>query len=294
MNAKRACLVALVITLAGIGAARAQQPGGDSAVAPLALPSAMPAPGPEAGPVDGAVPPPTGPRLSDYILGTRSNCCGPVGDDGPIATELYVRWGPSAVIPNGFLAKTLETGWDVQAGGRVLFFNPTNDAAWTLDLSLSNVWNQGQHSDRVAVLGLLVANPLTGQGEKVPVGVTVRDLNRTYANLGVGREWYIWCPAANCPNCGQMQDGPNWRVGFDVGGRWGSESLQLHEIKHRTEVIEAVFASVHTDLEIPYGGWVFLIGGRVEWDNTWMHTILQGLPENLQNINLLMTLGVRY
>jgi hypothetical protein len=289
MNAKRACLVALVMALAGFGVARAQQYGPGSSKS-TGAPSALPAPSAEPGPTDAPMPPPTGPRLSDYILGSKPDCCGPMGGDGTIATEIYVRWGPSIVVMNGFLPKTLETGWEVQGGGRALFFNADNDAAWTIDLSLSDIGNQGQHTDRIATLHLLEPNAT----DKVAVPVTVRALNRTYANLGLGREWYLWDQAANCPSCGNMPGGCNWRVGFDAGGRWGTESMDFHEIKHRTEVIEALFVSVHSDVEIPWRGWVIVVGGRVEWDNTWMHTILQDAPENLQNINILMTLGVRY
>jgi hypothetical protein len=294
MNAKRACLVALVMTLAGVGAARAQRDGGGSyGSGGSAPPPSWPAPGIEARPVDGPVPPMV-PHLSDYILGTSPDCCGPTGGNGPISTELYVRWGPSANLPNGFLARVLETGWQVQGGGRALFFNPEADAAWTVDLFLSNIGNQGQHSDRVLHLHLLFNNPNTGNTSRVDFPVTVRALNRTYANLALGREWYLCSPAANCPSCGRMEEGCTWRVGLDLGGRWGTESMDFHEIKHRTEAIESLFASVHTDVEIPCGGWIFVVGGRFEWDNTWMHTILQSIPENLQNINVLMTLGVRY
>ncbi|HKI38488.1 MAG TPA: hypothetical protein VKA46_41955 [Gemmataceae bacterium] len=303
MNAKCACLVALVISLAGAGTARAQLYGGGPSGTPESPPPSpppLPAPGPVAAEADGPVPLPTGPHLSDYILGpNKADCCGPVGGDGPIATELYLRWGPSVNLMNGFLAKTLETGWEVQGGGRALFFNPAHDGAWTVDLGLSDVANQGQHSDRVAILNSIIVPVSNGVGGSIPtrvfgIPVTVRNLNRTYANLALGREWYIWAPGATCPTCGRMGEGVTWRVGCDAGGRWGSEKMQFHEIAHRTEVIEAAFVSLHTDMEVPCGGWVFLVGGRVEWDNTWMHSILQDVPENLQNINVMMTLGVRY
>jgi hypothetical protein len=295
MNAKRACLVALVMTLAGVGAARAQQygsgPYGDRSAPP---PSAIPAPAAQPGAVDAPVPPPTGPRLSDYILGTTPDCCGPLGGNGPISLEPYLRLGVSAILPTGFLGKTLETGWVIDGGGRTLFFNPEGDAAWTLDLGVSNVNNHGQHSDRSTVLHIFETDPLTGITTKVPQRVTIRSLNRTFVNAGLGRQWYLWNPAANCPNCGRMGDGPTWRVGFDVGGRWGTEKMEFHEITHRTEVIEAAFAAISTDLEVPCGGWVFVVGARVEYDHTWMHQILQGAPENLQEFNGLVTMGIRY
>ena len=41
----------------------------------------------------------------------------------------------------------LATGWDIDVGGRSLFFNPQMSAAWAIDLGLSNINNQGQRSD---------------------------------------------------------------------------------------------------------------------------------------------------
>jgi len=300
MNAQRACLVALVMTVCAAGVSRAQPYGGASPVPPGATPpSSLPAPGPESPPADAAVPAPTGPRLSDYLLGVKPDCCGPVGRNGPISFEPYVRSGPSIVLMNGFLAKTLETGWEVEGGGRSLFFNLEGTAAWTADIGISDIYNQGQHSDRVAHLNSIIAQEPNGIGGTTPtrvfgVPVTIKDLNRTYVNASLGREWYLWGSAANCAGCGNIGDGANWRVGMDLGGRWGTEKLDLHEITHRTEVIEGLFAAVHTDLEIPCGGWLIVVGGRIEWGNTWMHTILQDVPENLQNIDVLVTLGIRY
>ena len=197
------------------------------------------------------------------------------------------------MLPTGFLAKTLETGWEVEGGGRSLFFNPDGTAAWTVDLGLSNINNHGQHSDRVAILNIFETDAL-GVTAKHLVPVTISNLNRTYGNLSLGREWYLWGTAGNCAGCGNIGDGTNWRAGVDLGGRYGTERLELHEIRHRTEVIEGLFAALHTDLEIPCGGWLFVVGARVEWGNTWMHQILQDLPENLQNIDVLVNFGVRY
>jgi hypothetical protein len=294
MNAKRACLVALVMTLAGIGAARAQQFGSGPYGAPSSsAPSALPSPSPQPGPVDGPVPPPTGPRLSDYILGTTPDCCGPTGADGPISIEVYTREGVSAVLPEGFLGKVLTAGWVIEGGGKTFFFNPEGDAAWTLDLGISNVNNHGQHSDRTRTLHILQPNAV-GTTSFVFQPVSVRSLNRTFVNGSIGREWYLWNPAANCPTCGRMNDGPNWRIGIDGGGRWGTQKMEFHEIRHRTEVIEGAFFAIHSDLEVPCGGWLFVVGGRIEYSYTWMHSILQGAPENLQEFIGLVNLGVRY
>jgi hypothetical protein len=295
MNAKRACLVALVMTLAGVGAARAQYRTDRSGMPEAAAPAPLPAPGAQPGPADAPMPPPTGPRLSDYILGSCGDCCGPIGADGPVTIEPYTRWGLSLPINGGVFGHTLETGWIVQGGARTLFFDADRTGAWTADLSISNIHNQGQHSDISVPLSILVPDPvIMGQADRVNLPVTISNLNRTFANLAVGREWYLWGPAPTCATCGKFGDGMNLRAGFDLGGRWGSAKLDLHEIKHRTEVIEGLFVSLHADLEIPWEGLVFVVGGRVEWDQTWMHQLLQDAPEVLQEINLLATFGVRY
>src|SRR5207247_188290 len=92
-------------------------------------------------------------------------------------------------------------------------------------------------------------------------GVTVSGLNRTFVNLGMGREWYMW-HSANTP-------GNNWRMGMDFGGRYGSEKADFHEIRHRTDVVGGVYASLHTDLEIPCGCCIFQCGLRGQWAYTW-------------------------
>ncbi len=296
MNAKRACLVALVMTLAGVGAARAQQYGTNAYGATTAPPpSPLPALAAQPAPVDAPVPPPTGPRLSDYILGTTPDCCGPLGFNGPISMEPYVRGGVSVMLPTGFLAKVLETGWVIDGGGKTYFFNPEGDAAWTFDFGVSNINNHGQHSDRSVTLNILETDPTTGLTSRVPNQVvTVRSLNRTFVNSGIGRECWLWSPAANCPTCGRMGDGPTFRVGVDAGGRYGTEKMEFHEIKHRTEVIEGAYAAIHGDVEYPCGGWVFVAGVRVEFDYTWMHQILQGAPECIPELNGLVNVGLRY
>jgi hypothetical protein len=296
MKRTSACLVALVLTFAGVSAARAQYASPPPDAAPSLLPPL--GAGDQPAPVDGPVVAPL-PRLSDYIVGTRGDCCGPLGD-GPINTEVYLRWGVSLPTNAGFFGKTLTTGWVVQVGGRSLFFNPTADAAWTIDVSISNVSNHGQRSDQMAVLRNLsvpqpTPDPLTGQTLDVTVPalpVTVSGLNRTYVNLGAGREWYL-IGTGHKPCDGDCGGGRMWRAGFDVGGRWGTAKLELHEIRHRTDVIGAVYLALHSDVEFPCGGFLFILGGRVEWDYTWTD-ILQTTDADLQNVNLLMALGVRF
>src|SRR5437879_2606956 len=65
------------------------------------------------------------PSPDPLILRECPGCCGPVGKNGPIAYEWYLRAGPSLPLGGtGGLANTVETGWLIQGGGRSLFFNP--------------------------------------------------------------------------------------------------------------------------------------------------------------------------
>jgi hypothetical protein len=225
---------------------------------------------------------------------------------------VYLRWGPTVPLDAGYFGKTLTTGWTVQVGGRSLFFNPEGTRAWTIDASISNVSSHGQRSNEVAVLHDLlvlgeVTDPITGTSTSQPVrvpavGVTVSHLNRTFVNLGLGREWYIIGDGLHRIGCESdcnhggwhgWLDGAMWRAGVDFGGRYGTAKLELHEINHRDDVIGGVWVSVHSDMEIPCGGCLFIVGGRFEWDYTWTD-ILQTTDTDLQNISFLMTLGIRF
>jgi hypothetical protein len=102
----------------------------------------------------------------------------------------------------------------------------------------------------------------------------------------VGREWWLTGPANN--------PGLRWRFGVDAGGRYGTSRLDLHEARHRTDVIGGAFAAAHTDLEWPCGGCcTFLVGFRGEWDYVWSD-IIPGSDGDSQDVNLLVTFGVRY
>src|SRR5262249_36341350 len=77
--------------------------------------------------------------LSKWITYEHCDCCGPIGGNGPIRADLYIRNGPSVPVEGPLLGQVLRTGWDVAGGGRSLFFNPQCTAAWTVDLGVSNL-----------------------------------------------------------------------------------------------------------------------------------------------------------
>jgi hypothetical protein len=263
---------------------------------PQAVPGVPAAPAPTpALPADPAAPIMGGQpirQLSDWITGEKPGCCGPVGKHGLIDTEVYLRNGVTFPIQGAIFGETLDVGYVVQGGWRSLFFNVADTSAWVVDLSISNMSNGGRRPDVLIPLrNVLVPsgdnNQLNNQEVSVPlVGVTIRKLNRTFVNVGLGKEWYL---------LGTAHSGePNLRVGFDSGGRWGSASLRTFELPHRNDVIGGVWAAVSSDVEVPYGGFVFQGGLRFEWDYTWSDILQRHNNSDMQDVNLMINFGFRY
>jgi hypothetical protein len=297
MNVKHIFLSALVLALGGVGAVRGEDPPGAwSGMAGSttlgAPPAGAPAPG-EAAPVPGS---PSAPgMLSSWIAYVQPGCCGPVGGDGPIGSELFFRGGPSMRAGGGIYDHALTTGWDLEGGGRVLFFNTDRDADWAVSLSLSNISNHGQHSDIIVPLkNIIVQIPPASPGQQptpqvIPTAlVTIRSLNRTFVNGGLGRDWYLIGSAYPCKCV------PSWRFGIDGGGRYGSAKGEFHEIHHRTDTIAGLFAALHTEVEIPCGCAILSAGFRVEWDYTWMDILQIQNNSDIADLNALATFGVRW
>src|SRR5438093_8681066 len=282
MSAKASFPLAILLTAVGLWTARAQLPderGSSSSAEMLPVPAdAIPAPSPrEVLPAPSLLASP----MSAWIVHNQTNCCSPFGGDGPINTELYIDTGPSIPVGGGILHHIMETGWDVRGGGRSLFFNPAVDAAWTVDLSLSYIFNHARPNPKVPLVG----NPVLPGGPGVIQDITLRDLNRTFVNGAAGREWYLNAPANAA--------GWKWRAGFDMGGGIGSGLLNFVDLRHKTDTIYDVVISLHTDLEVPWGCCTFTYGFRAEWDYTWMD-VIQRNNAQLQDINLLATFGVRF
>jgi hypothetical protein len=229
-------------------------------------------------------------QLSSWILNPRPDCCGPVGGNGPVSTELYVRTGPALVVGGGVFNHLLNNGWKIQGGGRSLFYDVDHSAAWTVDASLSDVYNQGQKVNSVVLV--VSPRPTAAQelaGTLLParrVVAHINDLNRTDVNLCLGREWQL----------GFLQNSwdINSRVGFDVGGRIGTALTHIQNEKHRTDVLYGVITSLHTDVEIPWGCCTFLTGVRVEWDHDWLSILQFQNNSNIADLNVLLTFGVRF
>jgi hypothetical protein len=247
------------------------------------------------------------PALSSWITNCANGCQFPLGGDGGIRYELYLRNGLSFPIGGSFFGHTLQDGWIIQGGGRTLFFNEEGDAAWTVDVGLTNIYNNGQHFESTVILHNEVRNltqtDFTGRhvAALIPsLPVSTQELNRTFFDLGFGREIYLAGPP--------QADSWNWRAGFDVGGRYGTAKLNLHDRfdllspprtdifagGHRSDTIGGIFVALHSDLEIPYGCIVLLAGLRLEWDYTWMDILQSQNNGDVQEINLLFNAGLRF
>jgi hypothetical protein len=215
-----------------------------------------------------------------------AGCCGPVGGNGLIEGEVYLRNGISIPIGGNLFGRELDPGWMVTGGVRSLFFDPSLESAWTVDLSLSFTDNNAPNSATpVPLVNVLDRST----GNIIPsTTVTISNLTRTAVGLAGGKEWYIWGSGDYDGNT------PNWRVGVDGGGRFGACKLDFNEIRHFTDSTGGMFFSAHSDFEMPYGTCVFNAGVRTEWSYTWTDILQRQNNTDLQEISLLVTLGVRF
>lgn len=281
------------------------------AVAPTIKPAAasdvlMAPPGPAA---PSAVP--AGTVTSPWCGDGPAGCCGPVGGNGPLSYELYFRTGPS-IVWGSELARTLNTGWQVGGGTRTLLFNQPRDAAWALIAGISYTYNRGQTNGFLDVGSPNLVNVLNANGQPIPIGTNqngtqrflqergadvirsrrVRGFHRTSVDFGFGRDWFM--------RTGSLPDASScWRVGADIGGRWGTGHVDLvprenpRDYERRGDVFHSLWSGVHLDWERNMGGWVLFVGGRIEYDITWANHV-PPRSGDLQSLNVLMTLGVRF
>ncbi len=225
-----------------------------------------------------------GTGLSSWITYDRGNCCTGLGNGVPIMTEFFTRVGPSFPVGGEFFGRTLSTGWMIEGGVRAMLFNHEWTKAWTVELGVTNTYNENQTSTKV-----FIGNTFNNGGR--PLGpVTVRALNRTYASLLLGREWYFGVPA----NVGTDWSALRFRVGGDVGGRYGSEEIKIVEtLNHHTDVTEGFVLALHTDAELPLGRWALIAGIRTEYAYSFSN-IIATHHGSIQDISLLFNVGVRY
>ena len=272
--------------------------GSSTALPPGGTTTSVPAPYTPATDVltvpDGGVPAIPGAVYSPWTGDTPAGAMAPIGGNGPVTYEGYLRTGPSLAVGGTEMVHALHTGWMTAVGGRTLFFNTTNDAAWVLDVGVSYTRNWGKRLDRVVNV---MANSLKGSNvvDNFPIPVGVQALRRTSLNFGLGRDWWLYGPGTVGPTDGFG----NWRGGVDVGGRWGTASVDLEPqfdvdgIRRRQGVYHGVYLGASLNWEKQIGGTIFFAGVRGEWGYDWMNM----LPPNnsdIQNINFLVYVGLRY
>jgi hypothetical protein len=226
------------------------------------------------------------PGLSDWITYNRNGCCsGPVGNASPLMHELFLRSGIAVPLPNTITGKNLNAGWEIGGGGRLMIFNPQMDAAWFGEVGMDTVENWHGDLGTKFPLSVLSGTTRINFGRFGKPGLTIKSLNRTFVNLGGGREWYLLGNA--------IDPGRKLRIGIDGGGRWGSAKMEYAEFPHRTDTIGGMYAAVHGDLEIPCAGaCIFYAGLRTEWDYTWMDILQRS--SDIMGINALATFGLRW
>jgi hypothetical protein len=266
------------------------------------VPNIVPAPGSVAN-VDGGLPPGTVP--DPWITYERPSCCGPIGGHGPIDSELYVRSGVAILTGDSIIRRSVHDAWIEEVGGRSIFFNAPTTFAWTADFGIDYSIGDGRGGHNFTIIQPFNVTTFNNQGQAVnrvnptPLNVTIRDYQRAAVRFAGGYEWYIGNPAY-CP-------GTHWRVGADLGGRWGWSRLDLNDLtnapvsdfRHISDVYGALELAIHSDLEFQIGprSWLIL-GGRAEWAYNWSDILKKAdNPPQLsdtQEIGLLFTIGVRF
>ncbi|MSR53561.1 MAG: hypothetical protein EXS09_09775 [Gemmataceae bacterium] len=207
-----------------------------------------------------------------------NNCCGPVGSDGPIGQEVYVRYGVTYAQGDSLLARNLKRGQTAQIGARTQLFNTEGDAAWAIDAHVAYAFNRGNG-----------ANIITLETEPV----SIHSLHRTSVGLGLGRDWFLFQP-------GFILDSwdANFRLGADLGSRWGAGHVnfdtpfEIGGYRRRYDVFAQAFGGLTATMEIPMGGWTWLIGGRAEADYMWSDLIPR--DASFYQYSFMGMLGVRY
>lgn len=281
MNTKRIFLCSLVLAVSAYTPCGAQQ-----LPVPATPLGTLPAPTEETATSPGE----SGSLLpSNWIRYSQPECCGAPGTcGGPIRSELYFRPGVAFPIGGGDFPRRLNSaGYTLQGGGRVLFFNEPRDRAWTIDLGIS-FFSDASDSPETVPLNILVnqGSPNAPNVVRRNLEVTILHVYRTFANVGVGREYYLWGSADEPCN--------KWRIGADLGGRIGTAKVDFNEIKHRTDNLWGAYVAVHSDWEMPCGSCVWFAGLRGEYGYTWTSILQSQNNSDIGDLAVLINLGVRF
>ena len=83
-------------------------------------------------------------------------------------------------------------------------------------------------------------------------------------------------------------------MGADFGPRYGTQKLELNELRHISDTFTTAFVAARTDLEVPFGPGTFLFGLRAEFAYTFDDILQHQNNSDIQEINLLFNVGYRY
>lgn len=215
-----------------------------------------------------------------------TGCCGPIGGNGPIMGEFFVRNGIALPVAGGIFNNTLNPAYAFSAGARSLFFNVPGDKAWVIEYGFDYFYNNGNHPEMVFSV------PTN------PNFFDLRDYHRAGIHLGIGREWFLFAPAYQC--------GTNFRWGLDTGGKWGYHRLNVNlpDIAPGTDVdptfirfndaYGSFYAAIHADYEHPITSCAtFIFGVRGEYAFTF-NDILRTIDTDLQEAIISINMGMRF
>jgi hypothetical protein len=208
-----------------------------------------------------------------------------------------MRTGPDFVVGGGnVFTGDLGFGWTVQGGGRTLFMNPAGDAAWVLDLGIGYSYVGGNENRVYPVFTPQPRDPQTGdlQGPDQLLPFRARELNRTWFQYGIGRDWFLNGPGYVGGECAW-----NSRFGLDVLGRWGNARVNLIPVNdpenylRKSSTLHALVLGTHWNVEVPMGAWVLFTGVRLEYVYNWTN-VVPPQDGRIQDLNVLLNLGVRF
>lgn len=211
-----------------------------------------------------------------------TGCCGPIGGNGPILSELFIRSGINLPVAGGIFNNATQAGFIQSFGARSLFFNPVGSSAWTAEFGIDYIFNNGSRPDyEFDIFG---------------IPAQIREYQRAAVHIAFGKEIYMFTPGYQC--------GRNYRVGLDVGGRYGysranfnvvpDDPTQPFEFDRRSDVYGGFLVGFHTDVEIPLGPcFTFVTGVRAEWCYNFSD-IIPTWDSDLQDVNIMMNFGWKY
>jgi hypothetical protein len=286
MSGKRVWLAGVVAFLLGLGTARAQAPsaqppsygggagsgGTPAATDPGTAPSGLPA-NPRAPFVDfGAQGQPTSPddpaaaqRVwppSEWLLYPRSpGCCGPLGKHGPIDMELFIRGGVIFPLGNSPLVHSLLDGWEIEGGGRTLFYDPDLQAAWTAEISISNFYNHARMNNPQFTLTNIPVRTTVGalqqQAGQTPGSTGTTGTTGTNGTTGSTASPNSSSSSSGTSSSGSTTSGTN-------GSNSSSSSQSSQSSQQNTTPVTITVPSLNVTVSAFNQTFVNLAGGR-EW-----------------------------